>query len=74
MSYRISEEKVVSYDRNDVSVEAVIIASSTAALPAYNEVPGRILLPGSAAIIPSEGAIYILDTDSEWKWGAAEDE
>lgn len=74
MSYRISEEKMVSLGANGTpNVEVVIFASSSEDLPAYDAVSGRILVPGSLAIIPSESKVYALDLDNVWKeWGAEE--
>ena len=67
--YRISQEKIISLDNANgvTTVEAAIIVSSSEALPAYNEIPGRILVPGSAAIVPSEATFFMLDFDNTWK-------
>lgn len=74
MSYRVSEEKMVFIDREGIpNIEAVIFASSSEDLPAYNAVSNRVLVPGSLAIIPSESKVYALDLDNDWKeWGAEE--
>ena len=70
--YRISDEKIISTDTEHgiTTVDATLIVSSTSALPAFNAIPGRRLVPGSVALIPSEGAFYMLDTDNTWKWGS----
>ena len=73
--YRISQEKTISLDNANgvATVDAAIIVSSSNDLPAYNGIPGRILVPGSAAIVPSEGKLYMMDFDNTWKeWGGGE--
>ena len=72
--YRISDEKIISTNSSTgiTTVEATIIASSKSAIPAYNAIPGRLLVPGSAALVPSEPGFYMLDTDNTWKWGSDE--
>ena len=76
MSYRVSEEKMVFIDREGIpNIEAVIFASSSEDLPAYDAVSNRVLVPGSLAIIPSESKLYALDLDNAWKeWGAEGDD
>ena len=46
MSYRINQEKLVSLDSSEgvSTVEAVLIVSSSSVLPAYNSIPGRVLV------------------------------
>lgn len=67
--YRISQERLVSLDSGNgvASTEAVLIVSSSEELPAYDEIPGRVLVPGSAAVIPSEAVFYMMDFDNTWK-------
>ena len=70
---RIKEETVISTNSTNgvATVDAVIIVSSSEDLPEYNGIPGRILVPGSAAVVPSEGVFYMMDFDNTWKeWGA----
>ena len=74
MAYRIMSEKIIATNPSTgvSTVEATLVVSGASALPAYNAIPGRVLAPGSAALIPSEGAFYMLDTDNTWKWGSDE--
>lgn len=62
---RFKEERFIKFDEQGRSVvDAVIIVSD---LPDYDKVDGRVLVPGSVAVIPSTGAIHMLDFDNEWK-------
>lgn len=56
-----------------VLIRAVIWAASTSDVPAYNAIgDGKILVAGSAAVIPSAGKLLFLDFDNTWKeWGEA---
>ena len=74
MSYYISDEKIISTNTATgiTTVDATIIASSKAAIPAYDAIPGRLLVPGSAALVPEEPGFYMLATDNTWKWGSDE--
>lgn len=68
----IYEEKVISTDGTGTArVADTLIVSASADLPAADGLSGRILVPGSIAVVPSESKIFVLDTDDEWKeWGA----
>lgn len=75
--YRISEEKIISLDSTagTCSVEATLFASSAEDIPAYDDIPGRILVPGSIAIVPGSSALFVLDFDNSWaEWGAEPEE
>ncbi|MCR5123048.1 MAG: hypothetical protein K6B74_11580 [Ruminococcus sp.] len=73
MDYSIFSEKLVSLSDGTVSVVAELVASSSETIPYYSNISGRLLAPGSAAIVPSESAIYILDTDLLWtNWDSGE--
>ena len=63
MDYSIFNEKLAGVSDGTFSVVAELVASSSETIPYYDTVEGRILAPGSVAIVPSETAIYILDTD-----------
>ena len=70
--YRILSEKNTTANTatGTTQSEAELIVSSSEDIPDYNEIPGRVLLPGSAALVPSESKIFVLDLDNEWKeWG-----
>lgn len=66
MDYSIFNEKLAGVSDGTFSVVAELVASSSETIPYYDTVEGRILAPGSVAIVPSERAIYILDTDLLW--------
>lgn len=68
----IYEEKIISTDGSGTArVADTLIVSASADLPAADGLSGRILVPGSIAVVPSESKIFVLDTDDEWKeWGA----
>ena len=66
MDYSIFNEKLAGVSDSTFSVVAELVASSSETIPYYDTVEGRILAPGSVAIVPSERAIYILDTDLLW--------
>jgi hypothetical protein len=73
MDYSIFSEKLVSLSAGTLSVVAELVASSSETVPYYSAISDRLLLPGSVAIVPSESAIYILDTDLLWtEWGTGE--
>ena len=77
MSYRISEQKVVSIDKatGKTVIEVVLFASSSENIPDYDDIAGNLLAAGSLAIIASESKVYVLDLDNEWKeWGAEGDD
>ena len=70
--YRILSEKNTTANTatGTTQSEAELIVSSSEDIPDYNEIPGRVLLPDSAALVPSESKIFVLDLDNEWKeWG-----
>ena len=72
---RISEEKTISLDTtNGVrTVEVTLFVSNVSSLPAYDGLSGRIMVPGSAALIPDEGRVFLLGFDNEWhEWGGEE--
>lgn len=70
MNYSIDKETVVSIDSGIVSVRAELWAESASDIPAYDAVEGRILLPGSIAIVPAEGKFYVLSFANVWaEWG-----
>lgn len=65
---RFKEERHIKFDEQGRSVvDAVILVSSSSDLPDYDKVDGRVLVPGSVAVIPSTGAIHMLDFDNTWK-------
>ena len=66
MDYSIFNERISGVSDGTFSVVAELVASSSEAIPYYDTVEGRVLAPGSVAIVPSERAIYILDTDLLW--------
>lgn len=68
----IYEEKIISTDGSGTArVADTLIVSASADLPAADGLSGRILVPGSIAVVPSESKIFVLDTDFGWKeWGA----
>ncbi len=67
--FRILTEKIIS--KNDSSglaeSEADMVVSSSGDLPGYDEVAGRILVPGSIAVVPTESKLFVLGLDNEWK-------
>ena len=68
MNYDIYKEQFLHLDGNGKAVVRVeLLAASAEALPAYNAIPGRILAEGSVAVLPSTGAVYMLDFDNTWK-------
>lgn len=70
MDYSIINERLSGVSDGIFSVVVDLVASSSETIPFYNEVADRVLVPGSVAIVPSESAIYILDTDLLWTdWG-----
>ena len=66
MNYSIFNEKIAGVSDGTFSVVAELVAASSEDIPCYNGADGRLLAPGSVAIVPSESAIYILDTDLLW--------
>lgn len=72
-NYRFSDWKVseIKADGTEL-IEAVVWADTVAHIPAYNAVgTGKQLVPPSIAIVPSVGAVKMLDFDNTWKdWGA----
>ena len=81
MDYSIYNEKLFSLSNGTACVVAELVAASSEDIPYYSEISGRTLTPGSTAVVPSEGKLYILDTDllwTEWDTGtklpAPEDE
>ena len=72
MDYSILNERLISLSDGTAAVIAEITAASSEDIPYYNTVGGRSFAPGSTAIVPSEGKLYILDTDllwTEWNTG-----
>lgn len=68
MNYSIYKEEFLNLDVNGKAVvRAELLIASAEALPAYNAIPGRILAEGSVAVLPSTGAVYMLDFDNTWK-------
>ncbi len=70
---RIRREKIITISENTASVEAELWVSASEDLPAYDGIDGRLLVPGSIAVVQAESKIYVLGFDNAWKeWGAAE--
>lgn len=68
---RIRSEKIITISENTASVEAEIWVSASEDLPAYDGIDGRLLVPGSIAVVQAESKIYVLGFDNAWKeWGA----
>ena len=68
---RIRSEKIITLSENTASVEAEIWVEASENLPAYDGIDGRLLVPGSIAVVQAESKIYVLGFDNTWKkWGA----
>ena len=73
MDYSIISERLVCLSNGTAAVVSELVAASSEDIPYYDEVSGKTLEPGSAAIVPSESKLYILDTDLLWtEWGTGE--
>lgn len=66
MNYSIFNERFMDISNGTASVIAELVAASSEDIPNYNAISGRLLKPGSTAIVPSEKKIYILDADLIW--------
>ncbi|MBR6101074.1 MAG: hypothetical protein IKP95_01465 [Ruminococcus sp.] len=66
MDYSIYKEELITVSEGTPNVKAELIAASSEDVPYYTAVEGRVLTVGSVAIVPSEGKIYLLDTDLLW--------
>ena len=65
---RIHSENIINYRPNGNStVEVQLYVKNSSYLPAYDELTGRIILPGSTATSIDDEKIYVLDIDNEWK-------
>ena len=71
MNYSINDEDLLRVDSSGRAVvRAELWAASENDLPAYDAIPDRILAEGSAAVVPGESKLYLLDFDRTWKeWG-----
>ena len=68
---RIRREKIITLSENTASVEAELWVEASEDLPAYDGIDGRLLVPGSIAVVQAESKIYVLGFDNAWKeWGA----
>lgn len=71
MNYTIFEQQFVTTDSNGIAIVRCNIFAKTAAdIPAYNAFVAtekKQIAPGSVAILPSTGAVYMLDFDNTWK-------
>ena len=71
MNYSIDNEKIISMNNNMVTVRAELWAASAQDIPDYDGIEGRILVPGSIAIVPTEGKFYVLGFTNLWsEWGS----
>ena len=71
MNYLINNEAVRCIKEGISYVLAELWVSSAADLPAADGITGRVLLPGTIAVVQAESAIYIMGFDEQWKeWGA----
>lgn len=66
MNYSIFNERFMDISNGTASVIAELVAASSEDIPNYNAISGRLLKPGSTAIVPSEKKVYILDADQLW--------
>lgn len=74
MNYTIDNEAIVSISDGKVNVKAELWAASAKDIPAYNGINGKVLMPGSIALVPSESKIYVLDFSNKWcEWGSEEE-
>lgn len=70
MNYSIDEQKVVTTVSGIDYVRVVIYVKTANDIPAYNAfvlAEKKQLAPGSVAVLPSTGAVYMLDFDNTWK-------
>ena len=73
MDYSIYKEELLNISDGTARVRAELIASSSEKVPYFTDPGGRMLSAGSVALVPSEGRVYILDTDLLWTdWGSGE--
>ena len=73
MDHFIFNEKFIGLSDGTSTVIADLVAASSEDVPYYNTVSGRELAPGSVALVPSEGKLYILDADLLWtEWSSGE--
>ena len=71
MNYSIDNETIVSVENGAVKVRAELWAASADDIPAYNSIVGKVLVPGSIAVVPTEGKFYVLGFSNLWaEWGA----
>lgn len=71
MKYLINNEVVRCIKEGISYVLAELWVNSAADLPAADGITGRVLLPGTIAVVQAESAIYIMGFDEQWKeWGA----
>lgn len=66
MDYTIFNERFAGISEGTCSVVAELVATASENIPYYSDIEGKLLVPGSVAIVPSESAIYILDADLLW--------
>lgn len=70
MNYSIDNETIISMDSNAVKVRAELWAASAADIPDRDGIEGRVLAPGSIAVVPTEGKFYVLGFTGLWaEWG-----
>lgn len=73
MNYSIFNERLSELSNGTASVIAELVAASSEDIPSPDAVSGRLLKPGSTAIVPSEMKVYILDADGLWTdWSTGE--
>ena len=73
MNYSIFNERLSELSNGTASVIAELVAASSEDIPSPDAVSGRLLNPGSTAIVPSEMKVYILDADGLWTdWSTGE--
>ncbi|MBR4554284.1 MAG: hypothetical protein IKO27_01680 [Ruminococcus sp.] len=67
MTYSVNKETILAAGDGVLYVRSELWVSAEEALPAYDAIEGRVLTPGSLAVIPSLSRIYVLDFDNTWK-------